>query len=366
MGGQHLTWENRIAIESLLKAKVSASQIAAVVGCSKRTVYREIQRGQCEQLNGTTYEMYTIYSAQKAQNRADQMTDLHKGRPVKLCPELAAYLEDYIGSRHYSPAAASREILLQGLALPQISANTVYRYIYRGYLRLCGLDLPVGRYNVKQKQGELRPAKAHRNDRSIDERPPEVETREDVGFWEMDTVVGTSAGPSRCLLVLTERKTRFEIVRVLESKTAREVLRVLRELRQEFGEDFLAFRISHVQRDGFLVGIELKEVQGVRAIHVVHFITCRISALHLLHLDDVGAHPCEHLRARRAGLHLRPVNHGDAFQRRGVLRFLCCRIVRCAVLHCGVLRRVVRVRLIHIMHCLVLLISGDMWLARST
>lgn len=88
MGGQHLTWENRIAIESLLKAKVSASQIAAVVGCSKRTVYREIQRGQCEQLNGTTYEMYTIYSAQKAQNRADQMNDLHKGRPVKLCPEL--------------------------------------------------------------------------------------------------------------------------------------------------------------------------------------------------------------------------------------------------------------------------------------
>lgn len=92
MGGQHLTWENRIAIESLLKAKVSASQIAAVVGCSKRTVYREIQRGQCEQLNGTTYEMYTIYSAQRAQNRADQMNDLHKGRPVKLCPELAAHL----------------------------------------------------------------------------------------------------------------------------------------------------------------------------------------------------------------------------------------------------------------------------------
>lgn len=237
MGGQHLTWENRVAIESLLKAKVSAAKIAEVVGCSKRTVYREIQRGLCEQLNGTTYEMYTIYSAQKAQNRTDKMNDLHKGRPVKLCPELAAYLEDYIGSRHYSPAAAAREILLQGLALPQISANTVYRYIYRGYLRLCGLDLPVGRYNVKQKQ-EQRPAKSHRNDRSIDDRPSEIETREDVGFWEMDTVVGKSAGASRCLLVLTERKTRFEIVRVLRSKTTREVLRVLKELRQEFGEDF--------------------------------------------------------------------------------------------------------------------------------
>ena len=237
MGGQHLTWEDRVAIESLLKAKVSAAKIAEVVGCSKRTVYREIQRGLCEQLNGTTYEMYTIYSAQKAQNRADKMNDLHKGRPVKLCPELAAYLEDYIGARHYSPAAAAREILLQGLALPQISANTVYRYIYCGYLRLCGLDLPVGRYNVKPKQ-EQRPAKSHRNDRSIDDRPSEIETREDVGFWEMDTVVGKSAGASRCLLVLTERQPRYEIVRVLKSKTTREVLRVLRELRQEFGEDF--------------------------------------------------------------------------------------------------------------------------------
>ena len=237
MGGQHLTWENRVAIESLLKAKVRVPQIAAVVGCSKRTVYREIQRGLCEQIDGRTYKKFTIYSAQKAQNHADQMNDLHKGRPCKLCPELAAHLEDYIGTRHYSPAAAVREILLQGLALPQISANTVYRYIYRGYLRLCGLDLPVGRYNVKQKQ-ERRTAKSHKDDRSISDRPPEVEPREIVGFWEMDTVVGKSAGPSRCLLVLTERKTRFEIVRVLESKTAREVLRVLKELRQEFGEDF--------------------------------------------------------------------------------------------------------------------------------
>lgn len=238
MGGKHLTENDRIRMEALFEAGISAAQIAHIIGCSKRTVYREKARGLCEQLEARTLKTYTVYSAQKSQNRADSMRDLRKGRPCKLCPELASYLEDYIGRRHYSPAAAAQEIVLQGLPLPGISTSTVYRYIYRGYLRLCGLDLPVGRYNVKQKHEEQRPAKAHRNDRSIDERPPEVETREDVGFWEMDTVIGTSAGPSRCLLVLTERKTRFEIVRVLESKTAREVLRVLRKLRQEFGEDF--------------------------------------------------------------------------------------------------------------------------------
>ena len=238
MGGKHLTRDDRIAIESLLKAKVSVSQIAAVIGCSKRTIYREKLRGRCELLDGHTYKMYTAYSSQIAQSRADQLNDLHKGRPVKLCPELAAHLEEYIGSRHYSPAAAVREILLQGLELPKISTSTAYRYIYRRYLRLCSIDLPVGHYRTKTAVQEQYTAKSHKNDRSIDARPAQVEARGEVGWWEMDTVVGKRAGPSRCLLVLTERKTRFEIVRVLQSKTAREVLRVLQELRQEFGEDF--------------------------------------------------------------------------------------------------------------------------------
>ena len=35
----------------MFKAKVSTAQIAAVIGCSRRTIYREKQRGLCEQLN---------------------------------------------------------------------------------------------------------------------------------------------------------------------------------------------------------------------------------------------------------------------------------------------------------------------------
>ena len=257
----------------MLKAKVSTVQIAAVIGCSKRTIYREKQRGLCEQLNHRTSKTYMIYSAQKSQNRADQMRDLHKGRPVKLCPQLAAHLEEYIGKRHYSPAAAVREILLQGMALPQISTSTAYRYIYRGYLRLCSLDLPVGRYRVKKKQDEQYIAKSHKNDRGIEERSAEVETREDVGFWEMDTVVGKSAGPSRCLLVLTERKTRYEIVRVLESKTAREVLRVLHTLRHDLGEDFgKIFRA--ITCDNGCEFSAAKEMEQLTPIYYCHPYSC--------------------------------------------------------------------------------------------
>ena len=45
MGGKHLTRDDRVRIEAMLKAKVSTVQIAAVIGCSKRTIYREKQRG---------------------------------------------------------------------------------------------------------------------------------------------------------------------------------------------------------------------------------------------------------------------------------------------------------------------------------
>ena len=88
---------------------------------------------------------------------------------------------------------------------------------------------------------------------------------------------------------------------------------------QQIGEDLLAFWILHVQCDGLLVGIELKEVQGIRSIHVVHFVTRRVSALNLLHLDDFSAHPGEHLRAGRTGLHLSPVDDLDSLEGSGIL-----------------------------------------------
>jgi len=83
---------------------------------------------------------------------------------------------------------------------------------------------------------------------------------------------------------------------------------------EQVGEDLLAFRVLHVERDRLLVGVELQEVQRVRAVDVVHLVTGRVAAMHLLELDDLGAQPCENLGARRARLNLRPVDYLDACQ----------------------------------------------------
>ena len=54
----------------------------------------------------------------------------------------------------------------------------------------------------------------HRNPicTSIEDRPEAAHSRQEIGHWEMDTVVGKSKGAGQALLVLTERLTRQEMI----------------------------------------------------------------------------------------------------------------------------------------------------------
>ena len=62
----------------------------------------------------------------------------------------------------------------------------------------------------------MRRTRAQKGD-SIEKRPEVVNTRETFGHWEMDTVVGLRGKSKKSLLVLTERKTRKEIIMELKA-----------------------------------------------------------------------------------------------------------------------------------------------------
>ena len=47
---------------------------------------------------------------------------------------------------------------------------------------------------------------------SIEKRPEKIDNREDFGHWEMDTVKGKRGKSKNVMLVLTERKTRNELI----------------------------------------------------------------------------------------------------------------------------------------------------------
>lgn len=67
---------------------------------------------------------------------------------------------------------------------------------------------------------------------SIDLRPEIINNRERFGDWELDTVISSSKGKNECLMTLTDRKIRFEIIAKLKEKTKEDVVKKLGELKK--------------------------------------------------------------------------------------------------------------------------------------
>ncbi|MFR3835547.1 MAG: IS30 family transposase [Eubacterium sp.] len=104
--------------------------------------------------------------------------------------EFIEYVEMMISDYHYSPAAIMEEIKRDGMEYKtKICLTTFYNYIKAGvFPNVVLADLPYRRKKkIKRKQ---KVQKRFSKGTSIDKRPKEIETREEVGHWEMDSVVG--------------------------------------------------------------------------------------------------------------------------------------------------------------------------------
>ncbi len=78
------------------------------------------------------------------------------------------------------------------------------------------------RYGSYERRGKLK------NRVSIDERPAIVDTRQRLGDWEVDTIIGK--GHRHAIVSLTERKTRLALLRKVERKTAQAVADAVTDL----------------------------------------------------------------------------------------------------------------------------------------
>ena len=63
---------------------------------------------------------------------------------------------------------------------------------------------------------------------SIETRPKEIETREEFGDWEIDTVIGSKKKTDPVIITLTERKSRYELIIKIDSKAVEEGLSFLK------------------------------------------------------------------------------------------------------------------------------------------
>lgn len=233
---KHILRDDRYVIEQMLNAGQEKAAIIAVIGCTKKTMEREIARGTWDWLNGETYEYESVYSWDVAQRKHEERSK-NKGRYAKIndMPKLRKFLETQIKKHKYSPEAALNKAKEAGYAV-EISVKTLYNNIDTGEIGVKRKDL-LRKDGWKQDKTKPRKAANNLKGESIDNRPSAANERSEYGHWEMDLIVSCKGGKG-ALLTLTERKLREEIIIRLPDKTQRAVKRALDRLERRYGSKF--------------------------------------------------------------------------------------------------------------------------------
>ena len=259
--GKHLNYEQRIKIEALSKTGMKSEEIALYIGCSGRTVRRELAKGRTKLLN-SDLTTKTEYSADIGQQKHDYAATA-KGPMLKIGKdyELVKYIEHLIINKKMSPYAAAEKIKQSGKFKTTISYKTIYNYIDNGlFPHLTNKHLPVKKNGKKRKYNHIRTAVNNTKGRSISERDAAIEKRDIYGHWEMDTVVGKRK-TKEVLLVLTERMTRQEIIRKIKSKSQECVVNELNKIERKLGSKKFRETFKTITCDNGCENLDFKGIE---------------------------------------------------------------------------------------------------------
>lgn len=249
----HLTRDDRCKIETLINLKdkngkrlYSNTYIANELGVNKSTISRELKNRIKAKINPRTgtikikpynvSDAHNDYLSKRALSKANYMLD--------DMPILKKFIEDKILEDNWAPDAIAGYIkshkLYKNNGFALISTSTIYRAIHYNLLKVKKENTrrmikfeKSGKYSSKS---ELPESKLKY---SIELRPKDINDRKSFGHWELDTVIGKRDGIHECLMTLTERKTRFEIILRLTAKTKQEVISKFKKLKECLEEDIL-------------------------------------------------------------------------------------------------------------------------------
>ncbi|WP_157049177.1 IS30 family transposase, partial [Companilactobacillus nantensis] len=146
-----------------------------------------------------------------------------------------SFVVDHFKKDDWSPDTAVGRAKVLNLFLPDemVSTKTLYKYIDAQLLEVRNIDL-MNKMSRRLPKCVVR-KNHHILGLSIEERPVEVDNREEFGHFEIDTIVGLRNGQESVILTLVERKTRFQIIRLIDSKDADSVAYAMRNINEEYG-----------------------------------------------------------------------------------------------------------------------------------
>jgi len=199
-----LTQGQRYQIKALLDIGRKQKEIAHQLGVDKSTISREVHRNRGQR----------GYRPKQAHEKAVDRRKRKAGVPI--LQETWQLIEAKL-QLDWSPEQISG--WLKKEQLPSVSPEWIYQYVYADkraggtlHRHLRCQKKRRKRYGQYDRRGII-PAR-----RSIELRPETVKWRERLGDWEGDTIIGKRHRGA--LVTLTERKSRFTLVRKVAQKSA--------------------------------------------------------------------------------------------------------------------------------------------------
>lgn len=208
---RQLTSEERYALSTLRKQGYGVRRIARALHRAPSTISREVRRNSRKDGGYRPSTAHDFARWRRARSRRNQrFTDADWSL-------VRARLHE-----QWSPEQIAGRLKRDGLL--HISHESIYRHIWhdkrRGgsqykLLRQAGKKRRK-RYGAYDSRGRLA------GKRHISARPAAVESRDEIGHWEIDTVLGTT---KPCIVTLVERVTGYILIGKLESRTVAELNR---------------------------------------------------------------------------------------------------------------------------------------------
>lgn len=211
MSYRRVTYQDRLVIKASLKKGLSKTEIADKLGFHKSTISREVRRNKGQR----------GYRPQQAQRKAEARQSA-KHDPYKMTPVLMTQIIERLEAK-WSPEQISNRLNLEGQA--SVSPETIYKLIAEDQNQGGNLwtHLRRSRRRRKRRFPSIERRGPIKDARPLSERPRAAEKRVQKGHWERDLMIGKSQ--KSAVLVITDRKSRFNKFRKLDGKFAKKITR---------------------------------------------------------------------------------------------------------------------------------------------
>ena len=217
--GQHLTREERYYISIRLNIDHwSIYKIAKELHRPYNTINEEVKNGTVYLYNGKVKRYKPDIAEQKYK---DERVNSKRNYRCLECVEFLNYVVEMFTQKGWSLDASVGY------------TKTLYNYVDLGLLPIKNIDLP------EKLKRNTKSSNARKNRRipgkSIEECPETVNSREEFGHWEIDSVLGKKKDTEPAIMTIVERQTRMSLWIKVKDHSSLAIDEALQNLINQFG-----------------------------------------------------------------------------------------------------------------------------------